>query len=497
MKKSDVSILAIGDICLKKERKQKLIDSELQKLFANHDLVTCDLGITLSDACAPKALKIGPYEQQTPDSVNVCKEIGIDIVRLAGNHIMDFGIQGMGHLKKKLSENNIEYIGVSDAKEDNPYKPYVCEINGIKIACFSVGEMCFGYLDDEEECGYAWVNSYRLEEEIKNVRENVDWILVFAHAGLETVPIPLAEWRHRYYTLIDIGADFVIATHSHIVQGIEEHGKGLIAYSLGNFAYDLDSAKDKKAWDTSIAISLKLMENKKYFYETIPLKYEKDIVRINTGDDFFQKKFQYAIETLRNRQFYLEEIKRECLEYFEHYYYDYYVMNAVNMTGKIDYAFLWHNVAIESQLYMTRKALRELMYIDLDERDKSVNPYGKKYIMWGYGKVGKVVKEYFDRKNIRIIGIVDERIRAEEAISKEQLISMLKKDEEITVIISTIVYYCQIRDYLFEKLHRRRYIDFRHFMVQIESYELERKIKDSDSESNRLGTAVIKNLEGI
>lgn len=96
-------------------------------------------------------------------------------------------------------------------------------------------------------------------------------------------------------------------------------------------------------------------------------------MKLNKEDDIFQERFKYAISILKDKKYYLREIERECIEYFEHYYYDYYIQNAVKMDGTIDYAFLWHNVSIEFQVFMTRRALTELMYIDSDKRGQVIH----------------------------------------------------------------------------------------------------------------------------
>lgn len=480
MKGHTANILAIGDICLKDKKRREFLDPKLQKLFWEHDVVTCDLGITLNNAKASEAVKIGPYEQQIPNCVKLCRSVGINMVRLAGNHIMDYGVRGMLHLEKELNKEGIPYIGVSEKTAEDAYKPYICEFNGIKIASFSVGECCFGYLDEGDQNGYAWVNSYQLEENIRGIRDKADWILVFVHAGLEGIPIPMEEWRHRYYTLIDIGADFIIATHAHIVQGLEKHGKGMIAYGLGNFAYDLADVEDREIWDTSIAVSLKLAKNKTFSYEVIPLKYVDSVVRINDEDESFKVRFHYSMGILEDEEWYLRELKQECIQYFERYYYDYYINNAVKIDGTIDYAFLWHNVATESVAYMARRALRELMYNTLDGKERIKNPYNKKYILWGYGKIGRIAKEYLTEKGIKIIGIVDEgrfeELKDRGGITKEQCLSKLIDDENIIVIISTAAYYGEIRDYLFRNLKRRQYVDYQHFIAQIQKYEFIKKI---------------------
>jgi poly-gamma-glutamate capsule biosynthesis protein CapA/YwtB (metallophosphatase superfamily) len=48
----------------------------------------------------------------------------------------------------------------------------------------------------------------------------------------------LAEYqRPLAYALVDAGADLVVGHHSHTVHGVERYGRGLIAYSLGNFLF--------------------------------------------------------------------------------------------------------------------------------------------------------------------------------------------------------------------------------------------------------------------
>ena len=65
-------------------------------------------------------------------------------------------------------------------------------------------------------------------------------------------------------------------------------------------------------------------------------------------------------------------------------------------------------------------------------------------------------------------------------ISKERLVNMLKEDKNIIVIISTITYYQQISDYLFENLKRRQYIDFQHFMAKVQQVEFNRQLEQVD-----------------
>jgi len=73
----------------------------------------------------------------------------------------------------------------------------------------------------------------------KNIREGA--VIVFLHWSfdLETLPFPM--YRQFSRSLIDAGADLVIGTHSHCVQGGEKYRSGYIFYGLGNFFIPYDT----------------------------------------------------------------------------------------------------------------------------------------------------------------------------------------------------------------------------------------------------------------
>jgi hypothetical protein len=62
-----------------------------------------------------------------------------------------------------------------------------------------------------------------------------DLVVVLLHWGKEYADDPGGWRRVLARRLIDAGAHLVIGHHPHVLQGIERHRGGLIAYSLGNF----------------------------------------------------------------------------------------------------------------------------------------------------------------------------------------------------------------------------------------------------------------------
>ncbi len=70
-------------------------------------------------------------------------------------------------------------------------------------------------------------------------------VIVFLHWGEEYETVPTEEQRQLAHALIDRGARLVIGHHPHVLQGLERHKDGLVAYSLGNLLFDFSSDRTR------------------------------------------------------------------------------------------------------------------------------------------------------------------------------------------------------------------------------------------------------------
>ena len=68
----------------------------------------------------------------------------------------------------------------------------------------------------------------------------VDVVIVLPHWGDQYTHRPSRTSARSAGALVDAGADLVLGGHPHWVQGVEMSQGGLIAYSLGNFVFDMD-----------------------------------------------------------------------------------------------------------------------------------------------------------------------------------------------------------------------------------------------------------------
>jgi len=207
-------------------------------------LVTSDINYT--------PLKSGPRLKQSENVVRVLEEMGSNMLTLANNHILDYGIDGY---QQTINTLHGRYLLTGCGTWEEAYKMAVIEMDGLKVGILNFCEMQFGMLHDRwsqsgGQIGCAWINHPSVDGVIINNKAKVDKLIAICHCGLEMVDVPLPEWRDRYRQLIDLGCDAVIAHHPHVVQGTEIYKNAPICYSLGNFCFVGSESIDDDSWRT-------------------------------------------------------------------------------------------------------------------------------------------------------------------------------------------------------------------------------------------------------
>lgn len=163
------------------------------------------------------------YFTFAPESVNFLLSHNMTIAHLGNNHIYNFGAEGLASTQKYLEDAEIAYFG---ALKDLPKRNALRQtINGIDISLISHNE-------------FSEIRSERILELIREERDWADFVVLYAHWGVEYKTTPTQAQRQIAHSYIDSGADIVIGSHPHVVQEIEEYKGKKIYYSLGNFIFD-------------------------------------------------------------------------------------------------------------------------------------------------------------------------------------------------------------------------------------------------------------------
>lgn len=175
-----------------------------------------------------------------PESrVHMMNEMGIDIVTMANNHILDYGPEGITDSIAALNAAGIRYVGAGE-NLDEAKKLEIMEVNGRKIGFLGASRV---YMDPSWAAGaghpgvFSTYDPTIVLEEIKKAREQADYLVVYVHWGVERESEPKAYQRTMGQQYIDAGADLVIGSHPHVLQPVEYYQGKPIVYSLGNFVF--------------------------------------------------------------------------------------------------------------------------------------------------------------------------------------------------------------------------------------------------------------------
>lgn len=198
-----------------------------------------------------------PYAYRShPDVLPAFKEAGFDIVSLANNHILDYGLDGLVSTLRNLRETDIDYVGAGENSEE-AFMPVVEEINGLKVAVLGFSRVVpdGSWKADVNRPGVASTYNYtRAVQAIEQASETADLVVVLAHWGEERQDDPNEHQQELARRYVDAGADLVIGSHPHVLQGLEYYNGKWIAYSMGNFIFTTREAGEDayKTWDSGI-----------------------------------------------------------------------------------------------------------------------------------------------------------------------------------------------------------------------------------------------------
>jgi hypothetical protein len=241
-------------------------------LLAHGDLTIGNLEVPLTDG-GQRAEKLVAMRAPISGAAELA-ELGFDLVSLAMNHALDYGVEGMRDTVAALDAAGVQHAGFGETVEEASSARSV-EVAGRKLAFLSfcsalplgfnatadrpgIGairvrqsfEVDSGFMDETPGTP-PFVHSsahepdvVRAEEAIRAAKASNDVVVVALHWGvpfpfLPTAQGPLAQYQQPLARrLIDAGADLIIGHHPHCLHPVEFYQDGLILYSTGNFVFD-------------------------------------------------------------------------------------------------------------------------------------------------------------------------------------------------------------------------------------------------------------------
>jgi len=172
-----------------------------------------------------------------PQSAGALRRAGFSVLTLANNHMMDFGAGALRETVRTLDGCGIRHTGAGETLADARRPVFIrTEAGTVAFLAYSLTfpEEFYAAADHAGTApGYAG----QVREDIVKAKASADYVVVSFHWGSEGASLPHAYQIRAAHAAIDAGADVVLGHHPHVLQGIERYRKGIIFYSLGNFAF--------------------------------------------------------------------------------------------------------------------------------------------------------------------------------------------------------------------------------------------------------------------
>lgn len=242
IKKPVIKITAVGDLYFGGPMQHRIVNeptypfAAVQSILANTDLL-------LGNLEGPLSLKGKPIFNKTyilrsdPRSIRALKIGKFTAVTLANNHIMDFGPVALEETLNVLDSQGILHAGAGQNLA-LARKPAVIPVRGRSIALLAYNNTFpLEFNANVNRPGTARGELMSILADIRSAKERNGWVIVSFHWGEERKEWPKDYQKKFAHQCIEAGASLVIGHHPHVLQGIERYKNGLIAYSLGNFAF--------------------------------------------------------------------------------------------------------------------------------------------------------------------------------------------------------------------------------------------------------------------
>ena len=186
-------------------------------IFSADDLTIVNLEGTLTDSTS-RADKTYAFKGD-PEYAEILVEGSVEAVCLANNHSHDYGEESYTDTIEAVEAVGIESFGYDDIA--------YMDVDGVTVALIGTYVLAEG-LDIQDD----------MEANIAAAQEaGAQVIIVYLHWGSELETVPDTTQITLAHAAIDAGADLVVGSHPHVIQGYEEYNGHYIVYSLGNFCF--------------------------------------------------------------------------------------------------------------------------------------------------------------------------------------------------------------------------------------------------------------------
>lgn len=230
------------------------------------DMAFCQLEVNITERGA-RLPQVRHTHRTVRETAAAMRDAGFTVVSMAGNHCLDWGLDGFFDTFGALEEAGLEVVGAGE-NIVRARKPIIQEANGVRVAFLAYNSILpANYWAEKDRAGCAPMRAWTIYEpiepdqpgtpcrihtyankadlealtaDIAAARAEADVVIVSLHWGIHFIPAVLADYQREVaHAVIDAGADLILGHHAHILKGVEVYRDKPIFYSMCNFAMDL------------------------------------------------------------------------------------------------------------------------------------------------------------------------------------------------------------------------------------------------------------------
>jgi poly-gamma-glutamate synthesis protein (capsule biosynthesis protein) len=179
----------------------------------------------------------------SPAAFDVLDQAGVDLVTMANNHGADYGVTGLADTLRAMRTSRVAVIGIGRDRR-SAVAPYRVDVRGTRIAFLAADASPREGSSSVWSAGPSHPGIVRAREDprallaaVRAAGRTADVVVVYLHWGTENRRCPDPTQRGLAASLARAGADVVVGSHAHVLQGAGFRGDTYVAYGLGNFLW--------------------------------------------------------------------------------------------------------------------------------------------------------------------------------------------------------------------------------------------------------------------
>ena len=249
-----MTIAFAGDVHFEGALEGRLDDPASALVSATGTLAAADLAMVNLETSVGSGGRPDPDKRftfQAPaTALTALAEAGVDVVTMANNHAVDYGFAALPSTFEAIdaveqADPSLAVVGLGRDVRD-AFRPAVSDVDGTVVATLGA---TIADSDPTADPSGQWAATRsspgtadamapgRLLRAVEKADAVADVVVVYMHWGIQGESCPAGRQRSLAGALVRRGADIVVGSHAHRLQGDGPLGAGYVAYGLGNYVW--------------------------------------------------------------------------------------------------------------------------------------------------------------------------------------------------------------------------------------------------------------------